>query len=161
MKKINLLLAVLLFAFTSVNAQEIQEEVDLLQSAIGMEKKNAVAEFITVDGDKSTDFWRLYDEYESKRKDLGKKRINLLKQYAEGYSEMNDNDTKKITNKIISIGESYNSLMKKYYKKIEKKCGIKPASQFFQMELYFQSVIRMTIMEEIPRVPNVKQPVSE
>ena len=72
------------FAFT----QSYTEEVDLMQAAFGMAKKDIVSAFVQPSASQSEAFWTLYDEYETARKDLGKERIALLEQYAEQYETM-------------------------------------------------------------------------
>ncbi len=156
MKKINLLLSILLFTVVSVSAQSQKEEVELFQSIFGMEKKAAVADFIIVEGETATNFWALYDEYETIRKENGQKRLDLLEKYSNEYSSLEDEKTRKITKEMISIGSKYDKLIQKYYKKVDKKCGAKYAAQFYQIEMYFQSVIRLTIMDEMPFIGEVE-----
>ena len=38
----------------------------------------------------------------------------------------------------------------KYYGKIKKGAGVKSASQFYELEGYFLSLVRCTILENIP-----------
>ena len=150
MKKINLTVFLFLFAIVTVFAQSNKEEVELYQSIFGMEKKAAVAEFITLDGDAEKAFWGLYDQYEAARKLHGQKRLVLLEKYVNNYMKLNDESTKPLMKEMISLGDDYNKLIKKYHKSIAKACGAKAAGQFYQLETYFQSAIRMTLMEEIP-----------
>ena len=49
-----------------------------MQAAFGMDKKAVVAEFVKPSPAEKDAFWKLYDEYEVKRKELGKQRIELL-----------------------------------------------------------------------------------
>jgi len=48
-----------------------------------MEKMAIVSDFLGIDGDNP--FWELYDEYETKRKELGKERLAVLGKYLENY----------------------------------------------------------------------------
>ena len=65
--------------FVSIGfAQSNKEEVDLVQSIFGMEKKAMVAEFIKLEGAQKDAFWAAYDQYETERKELGKKRGRIL-----------------------------------------------------------------------------------
>lgn len=139
------------FAILGV-AQSNKEEVDLVQSIFGMEKKAMAAEFIKLDGAQKDAFWVTYDEYEGKRKDLGKKRIDLLNKYAASYGTMNDADTDDIVNQTISLQVETDKLIVTYYKKIRKASGAKPAAQFYQLEAYILSEIRAAIMESIPLI---------
>ena len=59
-----------------------------MQSVFGMEKKAMVDDFLKVDAAKSEAFWKIYDEYEVKRKELGVNRINMLEKYANNYKSM-------------------------------------------------------------------------
>lgn len=150
MKKINLMVSILVLTVVSVFAQSNKEEVELYQSVFGMEKKAVVSEFIKLEGESATTFWKLYDEYETVRKAHGQKRLNLLEKYVTEYESLDDAKTNEINSEMISLGNEYNKLIVKYYKSINKACGAKAGGQFYQLEVYFQSVIRLTLMEQIP-----------
>lgn len=133
-------------------AQSNKEEVDLYQSMFGMEKKAMVAEFIKLEGAQKDAFWTAYDEYETERKELGKKRIDLLNKYAASYGTMDDAATDNIISETISLQTQTDKLVATYYKKIKKTCGSKTAAQFYQFESYVLSEIRAAIMENIPLI---------
>jgi|WetSurSiteA1Bulk_404760.scaffolds.fasta_scaffold01100_2 hypothetical protein len=154
MKKVTLLLLAI-FTFTFVNAQTNKEEIDLMQSVFGMEKKAMVAEYVKVDPAQADAFWNLYDEYETARKELGKKRIALLDQYAENYDKMTNETAEKWTTDLISLGSQTDKLLVSYYKKIKKATNPVVAAQFYQLEGYILSGIRVTILEQLP-LPDVK-----
>lgn len=137
-------------------AQSNKEDVDLIQSIYGKEKKTIVSEFIQLDGAQKDAFWKLYDEYETKRKELGKKRIALLEKYANSYATLDDATTKEIINEVISLGAQNDKLIATYYKKMEKASGEKAAAQFYQLEAYLLSVIRASILEGIPFIGELK-----
>src|SRR6186713_2639874 len=92
----NLLLFAALFISATGFAQSYKEEVDLIQSLYGMEKKEIVADFIKLEGEQKTAFWKLYDAYEVERKELGKRRISLLENYANNYGKLDDAKTDEI-----------------------------------------------------------------
>jgi len=140
------------FAF----AQSNKEDVDMIQSLYGKEKKTIVAEFIQLEGAQKDAFWKLYDEYETKRKELGKKRIALLEKYANSYATLDDAATKEIVTDMISLGAQTDKLIATYYKKMSKASGEKPAAQFYQLEAYLLSVIRASILEGIPFIGELK-----
>lgn len=150
MKKLLLTtLAVAILATCSL-AQSSNEELDLIQAALGMEKKAAFAEFIKVEGAQADAFWKLYDEFEVKRKELGKKRIELLKKYADQYESITDEETAEILKETIALGKSNDNLIATYANKMKKPAGIKAATQFYQLESYILSVVRASILESIP-----------
>ena len=145
-----LLLFVALFYSATGFAQSAQEEVDLIQSLYGMQKKEIVADFIMLEGAQKDAFWKLYDAYEVERKELGMRRINLLSNYAENYGKLDDAKTDELIKEMNDLGLKNDKLIATYYKKMKKPAGVKAAAQFTQIEYYLLSTIRAKILEEIP-----------
>jgi hypothetical protein len=148
MKKLFVIAALLI---TTVGfAQSNKEDVDIIQSMYGKEKKAIIAEFVKLEGAQSDAFWKLYDEYETQRKELGKKRIALLERYANSYMTLNDEETDKLMQDMMALGLANDKLQKTYYGKMKKAAGVRPAAQFLQIEAYLLSAVRATILENIP-----------
>jgi hypothetical protein len=151
MKKI-LLTAIMIGFACLAYSQSNKEEVDLMQSVFGMEKKAMAAEFIKLEGAQKDAFWITYDEYESKRKALGKKRIDLLNKYVSSYTSLDDPSTDRVIKDVMNLQRDTDKLVDSYYNKIKKGSGIKAAAQFYQFENYILSKIRSEIMENIPLI---------
>jgi len=141
---------VLVSMSSSLFAQSNTEEVDLMQSVFGMEKKAMISDFIQIDGTKGDAFWELYDAYEIKRKELGKRRLTLLNSYVDSFDSLDDVSTKKILNEMMSLQTTTDKLIGSYAKRMEKKVDVKTAAQFYQIEGYILSKIRTSILENIP-----------
>jgi hypothetical protein len=148
----------LLFIFTALfiagfaNAQSNKEEVDLIQSVFGMEKKALVADFMALDASKADAFWKLYDEYETQRKELGKRRIDLMEQYANNYNGMPSEVADKWMADVIKLGKSTDKLLETYYKKVKKVTDPVTALKFWHVESYILNSIRQSITSELPFV---------
>jgi len=149
MKKITLLMAALTIAFVSYS-QSAKEEVDLFQAAFGMEKKAVVANFVHPTDFQKDAFWKLYDEYETARKENGKKRIQLLEKYAKEYKTMNDEQADAWTKEVIKLSTATDKLIVTYYNKIKKVTSATVATQFYQIEGYILTAIRMEVLDGVP-----------
>lgn len=136
----------------SLTAQSDSENIDLVQAAIGISKKEAFTSFINLNETNKEDFWNLYEEYETKRKELGKERIILLEKYVAEYEKMDEEKTSEALANMIRMSNSFNKLTASYAKKMKKSVGAKPAAQFFQLETYINSVVRASIIENIPLI---------
>lgn len=154
MKKLTLLF-VAIFSAGVINAQSNVEEVDMVQSIFGMEKKAIIAEFVKVPDASKDAFWALYDEYEVKRKDLGKRKLELLNQYAENYDKLTNEMAESWTKEVISVAAKTDDLLVTYQKKISKATNPIAALQFYQIEGYILSGIRVAVLESLP-LPDVK-----
>jgi hypothetical protein len=151
MKKYILIIASLFLA-TFANAQSDKEEIDFIQAAFGMDKKQAVADFVQLSDKQKDGFWKVYDEYETKRKDLGKQRIELLKQYAEQYNTMTSEQADTWTKKVIDLQKKTDNLIVTYYDKVKAVTDGLVATQFYQIEGAILVAIRAQILQNIPFV---------
>jgi len=152
MKKLFTILTVFLLGAQIGSAQSNVEEIDFLQSVIGAEKKQVVADFIDVRPEASDAFWSLYDQYEAQRKSIGKERIALIMEYAEKYDGITPEQTDNLLKKAQGVRNSNYKLIDSYQKKIRKVAGSKAAAQFYQLESYFQAVIQVELFSNIPLI---------
>jgi hypothetical protein len=155
MKKYILIIAVL-FSASFAMAQSNKEEIDLMQAAFGMDKKEAVAAFVKLTEAQKAPFWKLYDEYELKRKDLGKQRIVLLEQYAKEYQTLTSEQADAWSKKVMDLQKKTDNLIATYYGKIKGVSDGLVATQFFQIESYILMAIRAQVLSEIPFVQDKK-----
>ena len=146
----SLFVALLFTAFTPlINAQSNEDELQLMQSLYGMEKRDIVDEFVELTDAQSSEFWRLYDEYEAKRKELGKKRFTLINKYVNDYGKVSPANADTFMKEAIQLRIKYDNLRDSYYKKIKSRTDPVVAMQFYQLERYLSDLIRIEILEEI------------
>ena len=149
--KTKLILLSLFIASVSF-AQSNKEDVDMIQAKYGKEKKTIMSEFIRMSETEKAAFWPLYDEYETKRKELGKKRVALLTRYVNNYTTMDDAAMDQVIMDTDKLADETENLISEYYKKLKKGVGVKPAAQFYQLEHYFLVTVRGAILEGIPYI---------
>jgi hypothetical protein len=157
MKKGLLILLAAFFTLSLANAQSNKEEVDLMQAAFGMQKKAMIAEFVKVEGAQKDAFWKLYDEYETSRKELGKQRIDLFNSYVDNWDKLSNEFAEKWTADLFSLGKKTDDLLLNYYNKVKKATSPIAALQFYQVEYYILTGIRTFLLEELP-LPDLKVP---
>jgi len=145
-----LLFLLIIFTFSiGMTGQASQDELQLMQSLYGMEKRDIVSEFIELNDSQEQEFWLLYDEYEEKRKDFGKERFRLLSSYVDDYGEVKPQDADNFMKQAIPLRIKSDKLVDNYYKKIKSRTDPIVAMQFYQIENYLADVIRMELLEEI------------
>jgi hypothetical protein len=151
MKRFTLVFTALLFIGIA-NAQSNKEEIDLMQSVFGMEKKAMVADFLKLEGSKADAFWKLYDEYEVSRKELGVNRINMLEKYANNYTSMSPETADALLKEMMTNAAATDKLIVTYTNKVKKITDPITAFKFYHVENYILTSIRTKILEEIPFV---------
>ena len=156
MKKITLL-----FAFIAISAftfgQVKVDESGMFKQIFGYEKKEIVSNFVHPTDAQKAAFWKLWDEYEAKRKQNGKIRYELYKEYSSKYTSMTDKEVDDWFKKSLDVQKTYDNLIAEYYEKIKSATNSIVALQFSQIEYYIISKMRVKILEEIPFLPQEKK----
>jgi len=149
MKKLILLSAFFLTAVV-LKAQPTSDEVSLIQSAYGMEKRAIVEQYMKLTDAEAAGFWKVYEEYETARKAYGKKRVDMIVEYANNYANLTDDKAKEIVKNSLANQTSFTKLQQSTYAKMCKVISPKRAAQFTQLETYLETVIRLNIWDDIP-----------
>ncbi|MBA4153798.1 hypothetical protein [Flavobacterium sp.] len=152
------MMVIALFAiFTmSTYAQQSKDEISILQSAYGMQKRELVAKFMDVSEAQSATFWKLYEEYEVARKAIGTKRANNILEYAKKYDAITDENVQNMVKVSMEVHKEFDALWEKTYKKMSKALSPKTAAKFYQLELYLENMVRTELSESIPMIDELK-----
>jgi hypothetical protein len=154
MKK--LLSAVLVFVFFSASAQLTQDDVNLIQSMYGKDKRDIMQAYLQFKDDASAkSFWKLYDSYEVERKKLGQSYIKILQDYANNYEKLTNAKADELVTKSYNNNIAFENLYMKYYKQMKPVVGALLAGQFIQTEAYFRISVKAAILDEIPFIGQI------
>jgi len=146
------IISVIVMFFTIGAFAQTSNEVDLIQAAFGIEKMEIVNNFVKPSPEQKDAFLTVYNEYEAKRKELGKTRIDLLNKYAEQWESMTNEQADTWMKDVMVLSVKQDKLINTYYKKVKSVTNAKVATQFYQIEAYILTTIRYSILETIPFV---------
>lgn len=149
MKKTTLFIVTFLFVTIGYAQSSYQDEVQLMQSLYGMQKKELVAQFVELNDSQSTEFWALYDEYEVKRKEIGKKKFELIFNYVNDYGQIKAEDANMFMKEAIPLRKKSDELVDHYYNKLKNKIDPVVAVQFYQIENYLSDIVRLELLGEL------------
>lgn len=149
MKKV-ISLSAFLLGVMILQAQPTTDEVNLIQSAYGMEKRAIVEKYMKLTDAESAAFWKIYEEYELERKEYGKRRVNNLVEYATYFSTLTDEKASQLVKAAMDNQITFTKLQQKTFGKLTKVITPKRAAQFTQLEYYLETVIRLNIADDIP-----------
>ncbi len=146
----------LLFVLSSTTLMaQSQDEIAIYQSLFGMEKRALVEEFMRPNLTNEAAFWPVYEEYEMKRKEIGRDRIELLQQYADSYDAMDEKTMNSMIKESMSLTDRREKIIRSYFKKIEKAVGPVTAGQFYQLETFLHAAVQAEIFGNIPVIDNI------
>ena len=157
MKKILLIVLFISGSFISSFAQLSQDDIALFQSIYGKDKREVVQQYMKFSETEAAAFWPLYDEYEAARKEIGKKRIQLLEVYAKNYNTLTDVTADNLMTDVIAQNEAMVKLQSKYYAKAKKIIPALKAAQFMQLETYMDNAAKVELSENIPFIGEIER----
>ncbi len=143
-----ILIAALFLSPVFLWAQSINDEISLIQSAFGMERRTLIEEYMGYD--KNSQFWTVYNNYESERRALIRERIKTINDYLEKFDSLTDADADAITKSIIHNNAAITALHKKYQKQFNKVVSPIETAKFLQLDSYIQNTILLTMAESLP-----------
>jgi len=151
MKKLILVAIIAVFAMAS-NAQSNKEEIDLMQSVYGMQKKDLISKHMKIEAGQADLFWKMYDEYEVARKTIGLKRVKNIELYAEKYENLTNADADALMKASFEVNSEFVKLWEKTYKSMSKSISSVTAAQFIQAEMFFENMVRQELSMDIPLI---------
>ncbi len=145
------ILCFIIFAFVGFGAMaQSADELAQIRQILGKEKKDLIKQFMSLNEADAAKFWPLYDEYSEKRKALADDRINILKDYANQYAGLTDDQSKALGKRFFKNESAILNLQEKYFNKLSKSVSPLKAMQFMQAEIYIQTTLRSALQDAIP-----------
>lgn len=156
MNKIYLVLTILLTSI-SFGQSSMKEDVDIIQSIFGKEKKELITQYMNIATEHSTEFWKIYDEYETERKALGQTKIKIVNEYASNYETLSNEKADELVKATLKNNMEYEKLNEKYYAKMKKVIGSIQAAKFIQVEGFVQNSVKSAILNSIPFIGEIER----
>ncbi|MEH0158731.1 hypothetical protein V6R21_32145 [Limibacter armeniacum] len=133
------------------------DEVKMIQTLYGMEKKAIVEEFMNLSEPDASVFWDIYASYEAERRENGRRVLETLNEYTQNYNVMDDAKADKFIQDVYAIDNVSDKISKKYYKKVKKALGAQTAAKFTQIESYIKTAVRLEVMENLPFIDELTE----
>lgn len=132
-----------------------KEDIDIIQSIYGKSKLDLVKGYMTFSDSEMDAFMKVYDKYEADRKALGRKKIQLIDDYAQNYASLTDEKADELSKEILKNNLDYQKLFSDYYKKFKKAIGPMKSAQFLQLEIYLQTTIQAELQDAVPFIGEI------
>ncbi|MWB96151.1 hypothetical protein GON26_17450 [Flavobacterium sp. GA093] len=150
MRKISVIFIVAIASLSSYAQSSFKEDVDVVQSIYGKSKSDLVKEYMNLPETQFAAFTKVYDNYETERKELGQTKFQLINDYAANYNTLTDEKADELAKATLKNNLAYEKLYTKTYGQVKKIIGAINAAKFIQLEVYLQTTIRSEIQNSIP-----------
>lgn len=150
MKKLFFSLATVLLCAAFGQAQTVQDEVALIQSAFGLEKEALVREAMQLSPDKADAFWTVYRQYEEERRTLARNRMGIIAEYIDKYNTLTDADAMSLAQRTVKADMAVSKLHSKYLKRFAKATTPTEAAKFLQLDRHIHAAVRLMVSDNLP-----------
>ena len=137
---------------TTGNQAQLDKDVSLLRQDLRSQKKQLIASNLTLTADEATKFWPVYDQYSVELQKLGDQKYALIKEYAQGYGSLTDDQALSLAKRSLALDEQTTALRAKYLPIINKVIPGKKTATFFQLDRRISLLMDLQLASEIPLV---------
>lgn len=151
MKKL-LVVAALLIAGSSFAQTGVKEDIAVIQSLYGKSKQELVQAYMKLQEPQASAFAKIYEDYETSRKELGKQRMMLIADYADNFATLTDEKADQLAKDVLKNNMAFEKLYSKYYGKVKSAIGAINAAKFIQLENALHTAIRAETQGALPLI---------
>lgn len=131
---------------------QIDQDVALLRQDLRSAKKQMIAANLKLTDAEATKFWPVYDQYAADQAKLGDDKYALIKEYADGFGKLSDEQALSLTKKATALEEKIAKLRADYVPKVAKVLPGTKTATFFQIDRRINGLIDLQLAHEIPLV---------
>ena len=132
-----------------------EEEKELTMAIIKHKRKKIVARNIALDEGEKKAFWSMYGKYQKVIEELGKKRMELIEEYAKAYKakSLTNDQALQLLNNHQSIERDKVWKRNAYIRRFQEIIPPKKVVRLFQVENKMDAIINFELAAQIPLVP--------
>ncbi len=132
------------------------QDIEMLRADLRAQRKQIVAQNMTLTADEATKFWPIFDQYRQEAIKPNDDRWAVIKEYAENYSTMTDAQAQDYMKRSTALDQQLLSLRMKYVPIFEKVISAKKTALLFQIDRRVDLLINLQLSAVIPMVNTSK-----
>lgn len=126
--------------------------IELLRKDVRSLKKQVIAANLDLTDKEAEKFWPIYDQYSAELRKINDTKMALIKDYAQNYATMTDEQAEAYVKGRAAVEESTNRLRLKYFPVFHRVLSGKTAATFFQIEWRVSLLIDLQLASQIPLI---------
>ena len=135
---------------SSVFAQSVTDEAEIIRAALQTEKKAVVAANMNLTDAESKTFWPVYDEYQQGLRKINEKMATVIVEYAKNFSTLTDDQASELLKGYLVAEKERLALKRKFVKKFKKVLPMIKVARYYQVEHTIETIVRYQLVQQIP-----------
>jgi hypothetical protein len=132
------------------------EDIALLRADLRAMKMQVIGQNMSLSDDEGQKFWPIYNHYVKDLSEVNNQKYALLKQYAEMWATMSDEDALIYVRHWLEADGQAQALRLKYVPVVSQVLPGRKAATFFQLDRRLNMIIDLQLFSQIP-LAHVKQ----
>jgi hypothetical protein len=139
-----------------INPTITDEDIALLRQDLRAKKMQVIGENMSLSDAEAEKFWPIYNHYVKDLIEVNNQKYALLKQYAEMWATMNDQDALIYVRHWLEADGQAQALRLKYVPVVSQVLPGRKAATFFQLDRRLNMIVDLQLFSQIP-LAHVKQ----
>ncbi|HTR22415.1 MAG TPA: hypothetical protein VMI10_00405 [Terriglobales bacterium] len=128
-------------------------DIQSLRSDLQADKNQIILDTMKFTDAESSAFWPVYRDFARDLQVIVDERVQLIKDYALNYENMDDTKAKDMVQRMINIEDKTLNLREDYWPKFMKALGAKRAAKFYQVDNRISLILNVQLTSVIPLIP--------
>ena len=128
------------------------QDVEMLRADLRAQRKQIMAENMTLTADEATKFWPIFDQYRKEAITPNDERWAVIKEYVANYNTMTDAQAQDYMKRSTAVDQQLLTLRMKYVPIFEKVISAKKTALWYQIDRRIDLLINLQLSSQIPMV---------
>jgi hypothetical protein len=137
----------------SAQNQVSDQDIQMLRQDIRSQKKQIMAQNMTLTDSEAQKFWPIYDRYTADLVKINDTKYDLIKQYAQNFNNLTDAQVGPWVDKWLQVDQDVTTLRRKYLPEFQKALPAKKVAVYEQLDRRTQLMIDLQLASMIPLMP--------
>ena len=133
-----------------INPTITDEDISLLRQDLRAKKMQVIGQNMSLSDTEAEKFWPIYNHYVKDLQEVNNQKYALLKQYAEMWATMRDEDALIYVRHWLEVDGQAQALRLKYVPVVSQVLPGKKAATFFQLDRRLNMIIDLQLLSQIP-----------
>jgi hypothetical protein len=133
-----------------INQTVTDEDIVLLRKDLRAMKMQVIGQNMSLSEDEGQKFWPIYNHYVKDLQVVNDQKYALLKQYAEMWSTMSDQDAMIYVRHWLEVDGQAQALRLRYVPVVSQVLPGKKAATFFQLDRRLNMIVDLQLFSQIP-----------
>ena len=152
MKTFTWLLMLTFFLVPVTLLAQTDDEMQLIRDAAKVNKKLIITDNMNLTEEEAKNFWPVYDDYQKALATLYERTGKAIKDFAENYNSLSDEEANTILNESIAIQEDRLKLKRSLLPNFNKVLPAKKVARYYQIENKLDAILKYELARGIPLV---------